>query len=271
MALENSYATLADFLLYLPNSTNANTTMANGALNAASRMIDRYVGRYFYPMIKTNYYDTPNKDHFYLHDDLLEIITFTNGNGSTFTATEFKLWPYNYYPKSVIYLNPASTIMFEDSSTTWNQASLQVLGIYGCHENYRYAWITGSTLSAAIATTTAATCIVTSGTLFTTGQIIRVDNELMLITNTSTTTLNITRGWNGSTAATHLINATVTIWSPEADIKQACMIQAARLFKRNDAVYGTIGGGEMGVQAVTLTKLDPDVQTTCDQFRSVLP
>lgn len=271
MALENSYATLVDFLLYLPNSSNANTTLANGALNAASRMIDRYTGRYFFPMIKTNYYDTPKKDHFYLHDDLLEMLTLTNGNGIAFTASEFKLWPYNHFPKSVVYLNPASSTMFEDSTTSWSQASIQAYGIYGYHEHYGQAWGVGSTLAAAITTTTATSCTVTSGTPFAAGQIIKIDSELILITNVSTTTLTIVRGWNGSTAATHLILATITIWTPEADIKQACLIQAARLYKRNDAVFGTVGGGEMGVQPLNLTKLDPDVQVICDAFRSQIP
>jgi hypothetical protein len=42
--------------------------------------------------------------------------------------------------------------------------------------------------------------------------------------------------------------------------KRACMIQAARYWKRKDAVFGVMGSAEMG-QVVVLPKLDPDVIT----------
>jgi hypothetical protein len=44
-----------------------------------------------------------------------------------------------------------------------------------------------------------------------------------------------------------------------ADVHQACMIQAARYFKRKDVVFGIAGVGGMG-QLRALDQLDPDVQ-----------
>ena len=41
-------------------------------------------------------------------------------------------------------------------------------------------------------------------------------------------------------------------------VKRAARIQAARLFKRKDAIFGVVGSAEMG-QMLVIPKLDPDV------------
>jgi hypothetical protein len=74
---------------------------------------------------------------------------------------------------------------------------------------------------------------------------------------------------------THLTGeATVRItgvwgWSatPTA-IKQATVIQAARIFKRNDSPLGIAGFGEMGAVRVG-TQLDPDVKQLIEAYRKV--
>lgn len=271
MNLENAYATLTQLQAYLPNSANIVTSIANYALNAASRQIDRHVGRLFYPQIKTNYYDIPTlPDKLYLYDDLLEVLTLTNGDGTTMTVTtDYMTYPYNEYPKWMIKLNPESSVYFETSTTTDYLKAIQVNGIYGFHGNYTRAWAALSTLSASVANTTATSIAVTAGTNFEAGQIIKIDSEMMLITaKPAATTLTVVRSWNGSTAATHATASTVYAWQPEPDITMACLIQSARFYRRQDAVFGTIGGGEMGATPVSLTKLDPDVQTIVDRFRS---
>jgi hypothetical protein len=74
---------------------------------------------------------------------------------------------------------------------------------------------------------------------------------------------------------THLSGeATVRItgvwgWSatPTA-VKQATVIQAARIFKRNDSPLGIAGFGEMGAVRVG-TQLDPDVKQLIEAYRKV--
>lgn len=51
-------------------------------------------------------------------------------------------------------------------------------------------------------------------------------------------------------------------------VKEACLLQSEILFKRKDAIFGVIGGGEMG-QPVRLSKLDPQVQMILDPFRRI--
>ena len=257
MNVQNAYATLTDLQAWLPNSSNITASIAAYALNAASREIDRHAGRLFYPQVKTNYYNTPTKAELWLYDDLLEVLTLTNGDGTALTVTtDYLTIPFNAYPKYKIVLNPETSIYFETSSTTDYLKAIQVNGIYGYHRDYSIAWFTGSTLSAALTDTTGTSVAVTAGTNFATGQIIKIGSEMMLITDKpAATTLTVVRGWNGSTAATHLISVSVYIWQPEPDITMACLIQASRFYRRQDAVFGTVGGGEMGATPVTLTKL----------------
>jgi len=42
------------------------------------------------------------------------------------------------------------------------------------------------------------------------------------------------------------------------EVNQATLLQAARLFRRKDAIFGVTGGGELG-QAVNIAKIDPDI------------
>lgn len=68
-----------------------------------------------------------------------------------------------------------------------------------------------TTLSAAIATTTATTCTVTDATAFpTAGNFhIKIDGEILIVTGVAGTTFTISRGAEGTTAATHSSGATV--------------------------------------------------------------
>jgi hypothetical protein len=51
-------------------------------------------------------------------------------------------------------------------------------------------------------------------------------------------------------------------------VKQATVIQAARIFKRNDSPLGIAGFGEMGAVRVGV-QLDPDVKHLIDSYRKV--
>jgi hypothetical protein len=42
------------------------------------------------------------------------------------------------------------------------------------------------------------------------------------------------------------------------EVNQATLLQAARFFRRKDAIFGVVGGGELG-QAVQIAKIDPDI------------
>jgi hypothetical protein len=274
MTVTNGYVTAADLITYLGSnfsSSNTNATMIDQAVDAASRAIDNDTRRVFYPHIETNRYDAPEGRELDLADDLLELLEVTNGDATTIPTTEFSLLPYNVYPKNELLINAASVYGFVTSTTTAQEGAVSVQAIYGYAQRYTQSWAAGSTLNGAITTTSATSITATSGTPFANGNIIRIDNELLRVTNVSTNTLTVERGWNGSTAATHLTLANMRIWKPDAIIVQCTKIQAARLYRRFETIYGTTGGGEMGVQAVVIPGLDPDVkQMLSGLFGSIL-
>jgi hypothetical protein len=70
---------------------------------------------------------------------------------------------------------------------------------------------TKTTLSANISAVDTATCTVADGTLFHTGHVIKINNEVLTVEGVSGNTLTIARGAGGSTAATHTSGDTVTI------------------------------------------------------------
>jgi len=73
-------------------------------------------------------------------------------------------------------------------------------------------WPKRDALGAAIANTTITTFTATIGALYEKGGVVRVDSEEMLVRDINATTITVIRGWNGTTAATHLISAAVDIF-----------------------------------------------------------
>jgi hypothetical protein len=93
-----------------------------------------------------------------------------------------------------------------------------------------------TTLAAAITDTSGTSITVTSEASFPAAPfIISIDTEAMLVTNVSTTTWTVTRGYEGSTAATHLNGAAIyhDISAAEADVISS--ITAAGLALLDDA------------------------------------
>ncbi len=95
------------------------------------------------------------------------------------------------------------------------------------------------------------TTIITSGAwgvdawgaspLFSAGNLIRIDNELMdvIAADATTMTLTLRRGIRGSSAAAHTIGSTILLWYPEDDVVQEATRQAALLYSRRGAFQQT--------------------------------
>jgi len=266
MTVSNGLVTLADMLAFLPNSTNAVTAMLEQAIEAASVAICTYKGsaHFWYPVVAARKFDLPRGRELALRSDLLEILSVVNGDGSVLDASGYRAEPINYYPKTSIVINSGAALMFLQSVTTFAENAVTVNGIWGYHAYYPVAWALASTLSGAINASTT-TVAVTSSTPYSAGQIVRCNDELMLVTAVATNSLTVIRAWNGSTAAAHDSLTALPVWKTQADVARGCMIQAARYYKRNEAVFGTTGGGEMGTQAITIP-LDPDVAAILDQY-----
>lgn len=73
--------------------------------------------------------------------------------------------------------------------------------------------------------------------LFSAGNLIRIEDELIAVTNvvTATKTLTVLRGANGTTKTAHAAGTAISIWQPEQDIEAVATRQACLLYARRGA------------------------------------
>ena len=236
MSVINGYGTLAEFKLWQNiSATNTNRDIViNNILTAVSRDFDRKTAHTFYPRVETHYYDLPEGRSLEVDDDLLEIISVTNGDDATIASTEYILIPGNKYPKRAIKIKADSTEIWEVDGDGNTEQVIDIAAYWGYHDKYSTrAWTTGSTVNeSAEYSSSDTTLTVASGTLFDPGQIIKIDSELIRVTAVSSEDLTVVRGENGSTAAAHDDGSTVYIWEPMENVKEAVLSIATSVYKR---------------------------------------
>lgn len=232
----NSYATLSEYNNYAKTrGVTAPTDTTDDAvidmmLEAASRRYeDDHDHLQFYPTVATKNFDIPNWTSrgqlwFGETDSLVELLTLTNGDATTIAATEYDLLPANLYPKYGLAIKSGSDVDWEDDADGNTVQVIDVLGIWATHDRYTSdGWVLGSTLSEDLDTTELGFDLV-SGTPFSAGQIIRIENEICIVSAVATNTVStLLRGDNGSTAATHASGTAVKYWSPMTQVKEAVL------------------------------------------------
>lgn len=92
---------------------------------------------------------------------------------------------------------------------------------------------TATTLGAAITTTTATTITVASATGITPGTVLVVGSEAMFVTGVSGTTITVVRGYDGTTAATALNGAAVTIHGTAVTVASSTNLPVGTIFAIN--------------------------------------
>lgn len=243
--LINSYATLLEFKNYMtPRGLSSSNITADtnddsimeSMLQGISRWIDDQTHRTFYPRIETRKYDLPEEEVLFLDDDLLSLTTLTNGDATEITSSQYVLYPKNAQPKQWVKILGSSSVMWQATSAGDNESAISVLGLWGFNNNYtQRGWSIAGTLGAAITTTNGLTLTMTAGHTVLQGEIYKIDDEMVNVSNVSTNTVTMAaRGDNGSTAATHLINATVYKWNPQPEIKSALLSIAQSVYGSRD-------------------------------------
>lgn len=101
----------------------------------------------------------------------------------------------------------------------------------GVKAGYWEALASAGTLGAAVATTSVTTVTMAAGHGIEALQTILVDSEQMYVTAVATNTLTVERGVNGTTAATHLIGATVQRYRYPSPIVGATRVLAEELLR----------------------------------------
>lgn len=212
----------------------------------ASRIIDRECARVFYPKVETRIYDIPKTRKLKFDKDLLSVTTLTNGDDSEISSSEYFLLPYNESPKYALELEPASASIWQidASGGRYQKGVIDVLGVWGCHDEYGDAW-------------QAVDVVQDNGGLDASveevefddidgidehgmtprcgrGTLLKIDDEFIyvLATDTSSQMATVTRGFLGSTAATHAVGVDIEVYRPMEVIRQITLRMALWLWNQ---------------------------------------
>jgi hypothetical protein len=230
----------------------------SAALQAASAQIEAAAGRRFLPRraVIAHTIHPRHPAQLLLADDLLELETLVNGDGSSIELGQVMAVPdAPDGVTGVLRLRPGQVFTWVD--TPLNAA--QVGGVWGYHDRWSQAWrdsadtVQDDPLSAGA--TTISVSDADGGTpdgiapRFQVGQLIRLGDEYAMVTgvDSATDTLTVRRGVNGTAAASHPAGTLIGIYRPPLDVEMLCLRWALWLYKEPDQRgFASPPGGLLG-------------------------
>ncbi len=270
MADYGTYASLSELKasLGIASSDTADDAEHRRVLERVSRFIDDYCGRHFYVKTATKTFTAEESDYLLLTGDLLSITTLKTDEDEdwdydySWAVTDYHLYPFNGFPKWKIMVKAQGDYTFPSQIE-----GVQIAGQWGYGDGESATpYADSGTATAEELDATETGVDVVDGTKVEVGNTILVESEQMYVTAVATNTLTVVRGVNGTTAATHATAKTVYVYQYPGPVIEACLIQAARIWKRKDAPFGVTGATEFG-QASVIVRLDPDVRQLLSTYR----
>lgn len=170
------------------NQSSYRNDQVDRAIEAGARAVDQLINRHRHgiaPRLATRYFSWPSSDfspsyRLWLDENELISVTSLVAGGTTLTAGEYFLEPVNSGPPySYIEINLGSTGSFSTGSTS--QRAIAITGLFGHSDNSRPA---GTLAEALDAVETAVD--VSDSHVIGVGDVIRVDDERMIVTDKST-------------------------------------------------------------------------------------
>ena len=267
------YATLADVKREIKQPSSTVNSEEDEFLVAALRFVmSRIRERLYYdfvPAIETRLLSTP--PYFAepvweldLDQPLLSVTSVTDGDGTVLVkwdktqanrdTSDYVATPLNKTPKWAI--RKLRDGNWRKKSTGFGE--VEVAGIWGYHTDYANAWLDSSDTVQDNPLSDSATTITVNDAdgadilqqtpRFSVGSLLLIESEYVLVTavNTSTNTLTVIRGINGSTAASHAQNTAIKTWRSDASIIRAVTKWAAYLYNRRGS-YSRTSFDSLGV------------------------
>jgi len=239
-----------------------------------SRVVDRLTNRHFYALTATRTFDVTNTERVLL-PDLAAITSLKTDDNidrtfeTTWATTDYRLRPSNADPATRFNSNsrPYTSVIVDSNGTrsfTLGDETVQIVGEWGW-------WLhkaTATETADAISSTTAKTFSVSARTDVEAGHTILVDSEQMYVQSYSGNTLTVIRGANGSSGATHSSGAAISLYEFPEPVREAVIIQAARLWKRKDSSYANALGLEGGLMEI-FRGIDQDVKQALNPYRKL--
>ncbi len=232
------------------------------ALRTAAAQIERAAGRRFCPRLATIQHNFTSSLELLLDDDLLDLTSLTNGDGSSITLTDVILVPDE---------GPSSALRLIGSSLfTWNTTPLQainVTGTWGWHDRWSGAWRgSGDTVqNNPLSSSATSITVVSAGGAdsasesprFQAGHLLKIESEYIrvLAVNTSTNMLTVLRGVNGTVAASHALNTPIYTYQPAADALNLALRWASWLYKEPDSAAFSAAPGNLKDSIAALRRI----------------
>lgn len=271
-----TYATTNDFFEMRDLGKSGLVVVSESGLNKidtylqrATRYIERYTRRTFFPYYSVRRYPVPYNfynlairrypsAHLKLDQDLLEVIQITTTQNNTIVPHNgYFTLEHNIYPKNIIALNFPYYWggIFAGAAITgrYDSASILVEAVWGYGDGYYDInhWVQLEPLQSALNATDTTIAVEDvdgedsdGGTRFEAGRLIRIDNEFMEIrrVDDALNTIRVLRGIHGSTAAAHTLGSVIRKWIVKKDIVEATL-QTAKAWRESDIA----AGGRLGV------------------------
>lgn len=260
------YVSYAQFKNYRsPSRAIADASLVEELLVRAARTFETNCSRTFLPYRETRYYDfqrdpvttgwsVPTDMYpalplvrqgvdtrvLKVGDDLLEVLELKTQNGDlTITADQYYLMcgaTYNVRPYDRIVMDETTGVLFTAGDSY--QRTNELTALWGYHEEWSNAWLEADSLAGDINTTV--TTFSTNGSYsFAWGQLLKINDEYMLVTDVSTpTTPIVERAKRGTVAAAHSQDDYVYIFQPHLDIVQAVLRLTDFLYTQKDTKDG---------------------------------
>lgn len=246
------YCTLADARAEVKATSTADDNVLLSYIRTISNRVDRllYSQRaYFAPIVETRQFVMTSdnvwsaNNVFRFGDNLLAYTALTINSADNFGNTEvYPLYPSPYRALRLTTSQSWYTVACVANFRT--PVYVSIAGTWGYHSDYANAW-----LDVDVITLVGINSSVTSFTVtdvdgindygitprLSIGALIRVDSEYMEVTGVSSNTLTVRRGVNGTTAAAHLIGATVAMFQVEDNIRRVVARQAAFIYARRSS------------------------------------
>jgi hypothetical protein len=279
---KNAYSTLTKLRRYLSlaSENTKDDDHLRGFLFNASRAIDRYCHRSFFPRKDTLRFNLPEAEMIRIDEDMLEVIGLSHVNGASEVDSSV------YWLKSGDDWNktPYDRIELDDSSgsrlhfTGTPQRAIVASLVLGYHSDYNNAWVnSGASLTSSITATAQRINISGSNGQDTTGraprfeegQLWKIGDEYVLAASgISTSGVDLIRGVNGTVAASHAASATVSVFQHMDDIEFATRRLAAMEYHQSHAPYtGRTIAINFGAVIESQDEWPQDVKGRIDRYR----
>ena len=237
--MANIYADLAALkspaMLNVPDDGHDERLLA--LLEGAARWIDGYCDRRFGVVEAERWFDGPGKSVLAV-PDLIGVselrVRTAAGEWASWPSGHWLLYPLNAGPTEPGG-RPYTRIMLTSDSIRrfpLSRAGVAVAGVWGYGDVREDLGLRvgGSAMDVDDVTVSVASA---GGSVLSAGHTIRIDDEQLHVVgavqsfDSSTATLTVRRGVNGTSAATHDVGAAVSVYRYPAAIAEACLLQAA--------------------------------------------